>query len=147
MHLFVTTSLIGVFVGLLIAIVVSSFTQGPNRSSYARHGLIGAVAYILFVCVSISLHKYVQFLSYTGKKPFFEDSMFGELVVVPAVLFALLSVLVTPIGLFCGWLCGKIARHFSRKYFTLCQYDCGDPEATMNASGTKNCSEVLDRPF
>lgn len=103
-------TLVEVVLLCVVNTIVLAIYGAKTRFTAAYSGAFGAIAYIAVACTAAALMRLLEYFRYTGQRPFFEDGLIGEIVVIPLCIFGILAIFVAPCGFLLGMLIGRFLK-------------------------------------
>jgi hypothetical protein len=100
--------------GLAICVLAAVFGSKRNGQG-AIYGAMATFTYITFLLAGRSLTLVFRYLSYDGKRPFFDDGPFEDLVLGPAIILVSYGSIAGVLGMMVGFVANFIVLCLSNQ--------------------------------
>lgn len=104
-----------VFLGCIASAFAGAVHSTKSSKNCVLFAAFSAIVYLSLPCIAAVAYRYRDFLLYTGSKPFFEDGILIELIIVPLIVFLLLICIIGPAGMLVGWIYWQAHSRLQRK--------------------------------
>ena len=104
-----------VFLGCIASAFAGAVHSTRSRKNCILFAAYSAIVYLSLPCIAAVAYRYRDFLLYTGSKPFFEDGILIELIIVPLIVFLLLICIIGPTGMLVGWIYWQVHSRLQGK--------------------------------